>query len=104
MRLYNKLQGGSVDSLEEIKENSNEEIRIENEQKSIMKLNKIIDFDNNEMEGDTGFKDNKDFNNKNSFVKISERGRGRGGAMGAVSSFSEAIRRRLYSSKVSIIT
>ena len=38
MKLYNKLQGGSVDSLEEIKENFNEEIRIENEQNSIIKL------------------------------------------------------------------
>ena len=77
MKLYNKLQGGSVDSLEEIKENFNEEIRIENEQNSIIKLNKIIDFDNNEMEGDMGFRDIKDCNNKNYSIKISERGRKR---------------------------
>ena len=102
MRLYNQLQGGSIDSLDEIKENINEEIRTENEQNMEIKLNRIIDIDNNivESEDDLGGINN---NCRNHNVKISERGRGRGGAMGSVSSFSEAIRRRLYSSKVSII-
>ena len=65
-------------------------------------MNRIIDIDNNivESEDDLGSINN---NCRNHNVKISERGRGRGGAMGSVSSFSEAIRRRLYSSKVSII-
>ena len=121
MRLYNKLRGGSLDSLGEIKENINEERKTEKEKelkkeieleleielekkiKSKIRLSKIVDIDIDINDDNDDKLQLYNLRNDNEYknTKISERGRERGGAMGTVSFFSEVIRKRLYNSKVS---